>query len=232
MATFLQASAPMEVRLLKSEGERQTFERKMTEARATRGGGFREKKRSRMGEIHMKYADLYGVFCVGAGEPDQILAGFAMHPLDVFSQSYPLPNLTHLPPDQVFECSDLWSLSKGAGLIARRGCAILLGLFAARAILVYPIVKPWDLTGPYSHFEALDDPIRWPYAETMNGEPVFVQAKVLQGDALRETVVGAFKAGFESTERNRRVIFHNPFEGLVRAEQPSAGEAQGDRASG
>src|SRR5260370_3974206 len=217
----------MEVGQVNSEGERSWFERKLTQARASKGPGFKEKRRSKLGEIQMRFGDLYGVFFAGERDPDQILAGFMMHTLDLFPQSYPRPDLTHLPQDRTFESSDLWSLSKGAGMIARRGCAILLGLNDAAAILVYPIVKPWDLSGPYSHFERNEAPIQWPYAETLQGEPVWVQAMILRGDELRRTVRGAFKAGFESTDRNRRIIFRNPFAGLLPHQEAATADENG-----
>ena len=51
-----------------------------------------------------------------------MLAGFAIHGLDMFGQSYPKPDLTHLPPHAVFEVGELWSCSPGAGIAARWGC--------------------------------------------------------------------------------------------------------------
>src|ERR1700745_1796686 len=53
---------PMELRLLESETERAAFEQSLTEARATKGSGFMEKRRSRLGRVHMAFADLWVVF--------------------------------------------------------------------------------------------------------------------------------------------------------------------------
>jgi hypothetical protein len=81
----------MELRLLESEAERAQFEHALTQARATRGSGFMEKRRSRLGRVHMAFADLWAVYDETSSTPDRMLAGIAMHSLDLFSQSYPNP---------------------------------------------------------------------------------------------------------------------------------------------
>ncbi len=147
----------MEMRLLESETERAAFEYGLTRARAIKGSGFGEKQRSRLGRVHMAFADLYGIFDETSDHPDRMLAGFATHSLDLFSQSYSKPDLTHLPPEEVFEVGELWALSLGAGVAARHGCAITLGLAGATTLLIYPIVSPWDLTVGYPDYRAVGD---------------------------------------------------------------------------
>jgi hypothetical protein len=205
----------MELRLLESEEERNAFERALTEARATKGSGFTEKQRSRLGRVHMAFADLWAVYDETSSTPDRMLAGFAMHSLDLFSQSYPKPDLTHLPPEGVFEVGELWALSLGAGAAARHGGFIVLGLMGATTLLIYPIAKPWDLTGNYPDYRAVDAPIEWPFAETLTGEKIYVQPMILDGQNLAHRTSSAMKAGFEMPEGSRRIRFENPLAAAI-----------------
>lgn len=52
----------MELRQLTTESERRIFGQRMEEARAKRGVGFRETRRSNVGRIHLEYGLLYGLF--------------------------------------------------------------------------------------------------------------------------------------------------------------------------
>lgn len=205
--------SPMELRLLATEAERETFEQGMRRARALNGRGFCETSRSCVGRIHIAFSDLFGVF--DEAEPDRILAGFAMHSLDLFGQSYPKPDLTHLPPSRVYEVGELWAASLGAGAAARRGCTLLAGMRRAAAFLIYPIVQPWNLTTAYPDFEAVGDPIEWPFAQTLDGQKVYVQAMVIMGEAMRRTVARAEAAGFEALDDGRVLRFENPLEAVL-----------------
>jgi hypothetical protein len=200
----------MEMRLLESETERTAFECGLKRARATKGSGFGEKQRSRLGRVHMAFADLYGVFDETSEHPDRMLAGFATYSLDLFSQSYPKPDLTHLPPQEVFEVGELWALSLGAGVAARHGCAIALGLARATTLLIYPIVSPWDLTTGYPDYRAVDAPIEWPFAETLDGRKVLVQPMVLDGKNLQRQISAAMSVHYETDNSNRVIRFADP----------------------
>jgi hypothetical protein len=200
----------MEMRLLESEMERAAFEHGLTQARATNGSGFAEKRRSRLGRVHLAFADLYGIFDEASDNPARMVAGFAMHSLDLFSQSYPKPDLTRIPPEEVFEVGELFALNLGAGAAARHGCYLMLGLLGATTLLIYPIVKPWDLTGAYPDYRPVDTPIEWPFAETLDGQKIYVQAMVLNGERLKQRTLGAAAAGFEADRSNRRLHFENP----------------------
>jgi hypothetical protein len=205
----------MELRLLESETERAAFERSLTEARATKGSGFMEKRRSRLGRVHMAFADLWAVFDETSSAPDRMLAGFAMHSLDLFSQSYPKPDLTHVEPAEVFEVGELWALSLGAGAAARHGGFIVLGLQGASTLLIYPIVKPWDLTGGYADYRMVDSPIEWPFAETLDAQKIYVQAMLLDGENLTRRISAAMGAAFEARDGNRRIRFENPLTAAI-----------------
>ncbi len=205
----------MELRLLESEAERAAFEQALTEARATKGSGFMEKRRSRLGRVHMAFADLWAVYDETSSTPDRMLAGFAMHSLDLFSQSYPRPDLTHLPPAEVFEVGELWALSLGAGAAARHGGFIVLGMQGAGTLLIYPIASPWDLTGNYPDYRKVDAPIEWPFAETLDGQKIHVQPMILDGENLARRISAATGAGYEALDGGRRIRFDNPLAAAI-----------------
>ncbi|HTY55405.1 MAG TPA: hypothetical protein VMB26_09405, partial [Candidatus Binataceae bacterium] len=138
-------------------------------------------------------------------------AGFVMHNLATFGQSYPKPDLTHLPPKEVVEIGELWAVVAGAARAIRHGCAILTGLLKAKAVLVYPIFKPWNLTAAYKEFSVAGDPIQWPYAETLDGGKILVQPMLLEGAALKQRVQEASAVGFDARSNAQYLRFANPF---------------------
>jgi hypothetical protein len=185
----------------------------MEEARAKRGAGFRERRRSSLAKIHLEYGLLYGLFEHDDDPPEQMMSGFVMHDVASYPQSYTRPDLSHLPARSVFEGGELWSFAKGAGLLAQHGALIVAGLMQVQALLVYPIVKPSDQSGPYarSNFVKAGDPIAWPYGETTDGGDVWVQPMVLEGEALANVVEAVFGRGFTTSDSMRRIRFDNPF---------------------
>jgi hypothetical protein len=200
----------MELRQLTTPTERQHFARRLTEVRMMKGAGFSETHRSVVGEVHLAYGKLYGLFDenLAGGE---MLGGFAMHDLAMFSQSYPKPDLTHLPPENVFECGELWAVAAGAGRLIRHGGAIIANELGARALLVYPILKPWNLSHGYPGFERAGEPIEWPYARTLEGGKIFVQAMVGEQPAIQCALREAEEYGFEVLDAGKRIRFHTPF---------------------
>jgi hypothetical protein len=203
----------MELRQLTTESERRVFGERMEEARAKRGSHYRETRRSNIGKIHLEYGLLYGLFEHDDDSPEQMMSGFVMHDLASFPQSYPRPDLSHLPARSVLECGELWSFAKGAGLVARRGATILAGLMQIQAFLVYPTVKPWDQSASYaqSNFVKVGEPIVWPYCETTDGGELWVQPMVLEGEPLAKLLHHVFALGFATRDSMRRIRFDNPF---------------------
>lgn len=200
----------MELRLLTTDAERRTFARRLSEIRIMRGAGFSETRKSLIGEVHLAFGNLYGLYDENELVPE-MLGGFAMHDLAMFSQSYAKPDLTHLPPETVFECGELWAVAAGAGRLLRYAGAILAGVLNARALLLYPIFKPWNLTGGYKYFTRAGEPIEWPYARTLEGGKIYVQAMVLEGEALTKAVADAGQYGFEVLDGGTRLRFVTPF---------------------
>ena len=190
----------MELRQLITEDERQIFARCLTKARSTRGVGFKDKPRSRLTESHLAFGDLYALFdCDGEGEA-QMVGGFALHNLATLPQSYPAPDMSHLPAHLVFEGTELWSLSKGVAPIAASAAAAVAGIMQAKAILVYPICKPFDLSAPYARFNFRPcEPVKFPYGQTNDGDEIWVRPMVLEGDKLEDYV----RAGFDSLFRSQ-----------------------------
>jgi len=201
----------MELRQVKTDDVRRIFAQRMNEARAGRGVGFNETPESLLGRVHLAFAQLYALYEQPGEPPERMLSGFAMHNLASFPQSHPKPDLTYLPARSVLECGELWSFAKGAGLLARRGAALIAGLLQAKAILVYPVSKPWDGTASYVDFAKVGEPVDWPYGQTLDGAPLQVQPMVLGGEALERLVARAFALGFETCDGNSCVRFDNPF---------------------
>ena len=199
----------MQLRLLTTDAERREFADRMVRARAGKGLGFSETARSALGEIHLGYGEVRGLYDETGPEPDEMLAGFVLHDLATLPQSYPRPDLTHLPAESVYECGELWALAPGAARLARHAGFILAGLRKAQAILVYPMFKPRDLTPFYKTFSPAGEPIQWPYMKTLDGGEVWAQAMVLEGLALEMTVSIATALSFESFD-GETLQFRNP----------------------
>lgn len=195
----------MELRLLKTEAERDKFRAGMLEARETRGGKFRETANSRVSEIRLAFARLYGVF--DEADPNHLLGGFSIHCLNEFSQSYSLPNLSHLPPSTVYEAGQLWTCSYEAAQALRKGSIILLGLLQAQALLIYPLIIPRDLSTLFRAFKRVGPPLELPFAETVTGEKVYMQPMLLEGGDLRQQIQLASHDGFETHSGHSSIRF-------------------------
>src|SRR5713226_2983027 len=176
----------MELRLLSTEKDRKIFADRIEQVRARHQGGFKERHRSRLAEIHLRFGNLYALFENDDEPAEKMIAGLIMHDLEMFPQTCPKPDLSHLPPRSVLEVSELWSRAIGAGALARAGAAILAGLLDARAILAYLGVKPFDGTPFYraTGFVDAGEPVEYPYLETVKGEAIWAQPMILEGETL------------------------------------------------
>jgi hypothetical protein len=217
----------MELRLLETDAERNMYRAGMTEARATRGGRFRETARSRVSEIQLTFARLYGAF--DENDPSRLLGGFSIHCLNEFSQSFPTPNLSHLAPSGVYEAGQLWALSHETALALRKGSMILLGLLQAEALLIYPLIIPRDISQFYKVFKRVGPPFELAFAETLTGDKVYMQAMLLEGDELRRQVDLASRDGFETRKGHSLLRFSAPRSGVGklvdRSWRPGSAEA-------
>jgi hypothetical protein len=197
----------MELRQLTTENERRIFAECLTKARATRNSGFKECARSHLGRAHLAFGNLYALYECEMDPAERMLAGFVLHDLGTLPQSYPKPDVSHLPPHSVLEGGELWSLSPGAGRIARYVGAAVAGMLQAKAILLYSLLRPIDLTASYAQLGFVNacEPVKWPYVETLDGGEVWIQPLILEGARLEAYV----RAGFEYLFRvsgERRVL--------------------------
>src|ERR1700683_1193501 len=199
----------MELRQLTTDADRALFKTSMCDARATRGGTFRETDNSQVSEIQLTFARLFGVFDPTSSNPDKLRGGFSLHALDEFGQSFPVPDLSQYPPHAVFEAGQLWSLDYNAALALRLGSMIILGLLQAQAFLIYPMVIPTDISKLYRFFRRAGAPFKLPFAETLKGESLWMQAMILDGEALRQQVRLALMRGFETCGGMSTIRFEN-----------------------
>jgi hypothetical protein len=200
----------MELRQLTSEDDRRVFAKCLAEARATRGLGFKETVRSQLGSAHLAFGNLYALYEHEGDPAERMSAGFILHDLASFPQSYPKPDVSRFPSHSVLEGGELWSLSSGMGRVARNVGAAVAGLLQAKAILLYSILKPIDITSSYAQLGFVNacEPVKWPYAETLDGSEIWVQPLILEGARLEAYV----RAGFEYLSQmsgNRQTIRFN-----------------------
>src|SRR5258708_2672404 len=175
-------SYPMEMRLLTTEGERNFFAQRLADARARHGASFRDIGRSQARNmIRLAAADLYGLFERERDYAETMKAGVALHDLAIYPQSCQQPDLSHYVPESVLECSDHWSLSRGAGMHAWRGIAVQVVRRNPRAVLVYLAVGRSDHGGFYKAmgFVRPGVPVEYPYLEGPDQGRLWVQPMIL-----------------------------------------------------
>jgi hypothetical protein len=199
---------------LLSQDQRQLFKRSMIEARAAKGGRFRENARSRVSDIQLTFGTLYGIFDDESGHPDRLLGGFCIHALDEFGESFSVPEINHelikYPPYAVFEAGQLWSLNREAALSLRTACMILLGLLQAQALLIYPVIIPRDVSTFYRVFRRIGQPFTVPYAKTLEGEKIWMHAMLLDGGELRDQIRSVGQHGYETQGEHTVIRFRRP----------------------
>lgn len=201
----------MEFRLLATELERNVFVTRLEKARAVRGAAFRENTQSQLANRHrLDCSRLYGLFHNEAAPAETMVAGIAMHDLQSLPQSCAVPDLSHLPADTVVECSDHWSLSNGAGMLAWAGLAVPMRLLGTRAVLAYLAASRGesDHSGFYAlmGFAPAGPVVPHPFVEDEHGEKLLVLPMVLEGDKFEQVVSAFAKACIEYSDDGR--IFH------------------------
>lgn len=203
----------MELRQLVTDHERGIFAACLEKARATRGLGFREKAGSQVGRAHLMFGNLYALFEEEGDPPERMVAGFILHDLATFPQSHPKPDVSHIPPRHVIEGGELWSLSHGAGRVARAIGAAVAGILQAKAILLYSVYRPMDLTPAYKSLGFVDasEPVLWPYVEALDGGEVWIQPLILEGAALENYIRAGFDFLFRRKPNIQAFRFDSPF---------------------
>jgi len=186
----------MEFRQLTTETARSVFIDRVEMARRVHGKDYQGNGRLRAANrSRLEASRLYGLFNCEAGLAGQMIAGIAMHDLECFPQSCREPDVSHLPPRLVVECSDHWSLSNGAGLLAWAGLAVPMRLLGIKAAIAYLAAgtNESDHAGFYTSmgFMPAGSIVAHPFVETASGGRQLVQPVVLQGAAL-DNVITAF----------------------------------------
>ena len=202
----------MEMRLLTTEGERHVFAQRLADARARHGASFRDMGRSQARNVvRLSAADLYGLFETERGDAENMTAGVALHDLAIYPQSCQQPDLSHYAPQSVLECSDHWSLSRGAGMHAWRGIAVQVVRRDPRAVLVYLAVGRSDHGGFYKAMGFVDAgaPVEYPYLEGPDNGRLWVQAMILEGDALAKLTSNVHRLKIETQDNYRTIRFDN-----------------------
>ena len=198
----------MEMRLLTTESERNIFARHLADARARHGASFRDVGRTHArNTVRLKAADLYALFEAERDHAERMTAGVAIHDLETFPQSCEEPNLSHYASRAVLECSDHWSLSRGAGIHAWRGIAVQVVRRNPRAVLVYLAVGSSDHAGFYKAmgFVNAGAPVEYPYLEGPDRGRLWVQPKILEGVALAKLTANVHRMKIETGDDYRTV---------------------------
>jgi len=198
----------MELRLLTTHLEQESFARRVLEIRARHGGHYREVRNEVIdNRKRLASSSLFGLFERDGDPPDRMIAGMALHSLESFPQSCEEPDLTHLPPGSVFECGDHWSLGKGAGMRVWCGAAIHLARLKPRAILAYLAVGHADHMGFYTAmgFAPVGNLVEYPYVERLQGGNPLLQPMLLDGAALQKLVIAASRLSIDPPDNSATI---------------------------
>jgi len=200
----------MEMRLLTTEGERHVFAQRLADARARHGASYRDIGRSQARNINrLAAADLYGLFETEHDYAENMTAGVALHDLAIYPQSCQQPDLSHYAPQSVLECSDHWSLSRGAGMRAWRGIAVQVVRRDPRAVLVYLAVGTHDGFYTAMGFVNAGDPVEYPYLEEPDQGSPRVQPKILAGEALAKLTANVRRLKIDTPDDYLTIRFDN-----------------------
>ena len=202
---------PMELRLLTTGSERDIFLSRLNQARTKHETSFRENSHFQStNRQRLDCSRLYGLFQNETAPANAMIAGIAMHDLRSFPQSCSEPDLSHLPPDRVVECSDHWSLSNGAGMLVWAGLAVPMRLLGVQAVLAY--LAAGEGTCAHAGFYELmgfvpaGPVIPHPFVEDTRGEKLLVQPVIVEGDAFDNGMKVLSNACIEYSDDAR--IFH------------------------
>src|SRR5215471_5873919 len=107
----------MEVRLLNTSFQRRIFVERLQHARDEQLTHFVDVADGHVdNRARLAASELYGLFAHGGSPTEDMIAGMAIHDLEMFPRTCPGLDLSHWPKRTVFECSDHWSLAPGAGM--------------------------------------------------------------------------------------------------------------------
>jgi hypothetical protein len=200
----------MEMRLLTTEGERRIFAQHLADARSRHGATFRDVGRTRAANaVRLRAADIYALFETPDDPAERMTAGVVLHDCETFPQSCEQPDLSRYEPQLVLECSDHWSLSRGAGIYAWRGIAVQVVQRNPRAVLVYLAAGRSDHGGYYSAMGFVDagTPVEYPYLEGPDQGRLWVQPMILEGEALAKLIANVRRLRIDTPDNYLTVRF-------------------------
>jgi hypothetical protein len=226
----------MELRLLTSEIERDVFLIRLDQARAQQSSSFRANSQFRsINQQRLDCSRLYGLFQNDAAPAVEMIAGIAMHNLRSFPQSCAEPDLSHLAPETVVECSDHWSLSRGAGMLVWAGLAVPMRLLGIQAALAYLAAEEgacahagfYELMG----FVHAGPVVPHPFVENARGEQLLVQPVIVQGETFITGMNTFSQACVEYSDDARVFHLKNFIRPLVRRASARAALSASTRAT-
>lgn len=200
----------MELRLLTTEGERDLFARRLADARARHGASYRDAGANHAANMaRLNAADIYALFETEHDTAERMTAGVALHDLETFPQSCREPDLSHFAPRAVLECSDHWSLTRGAGMHAWRGIAVQVVRRNPRAVLVYLAVGTHGGFYTAMGFVNAGVPVEYPYLECPGQGLPWVQPMILEGEALAKLTSNVHRLKIETPDKYLTIRFDN-----------------------
>ena len=192
----------MEVRLLTTSYQRQVFVERLRQARDEQLTHLADVTNEQVDNCaRLAASELYGLFPDSCSPAENMLAGMAIHDLEMFPRTCSGPDLSHWPERAVFECSDHWSLNPGAGMKIWCGAAIQIARRNPRAVLAYLAVDLSDHFGFYRAmgFVPFGRPVQFTYLKSAAGFP-WVQPVILRGEALEKLVAASSQLPFETDD--------------------------------
>ena len=192
----------MEVRLLTTSYQRQVFVERLRQARDEQLTHFTDVINEQVdNRARLAASEFYGLFADSGSPAEDMMAGMAIHNLEMFPRTCPGPDLSHWPERAVFECSDHWSLTPGAGVKIWCGAAIQIARRNPRAVLAYLAVDMSDHFGFYRAmgFAPFGRPVQFTYLKSAAGFP-WVQPVILRGEALEKLVAASTQLPFETDD--------------------------------
>ena len=201
----------MELRRLSAASEFGEFRKGLARSRQ-KTLHFKETASSKVAEIHLRFGQVYGLYDTmpsdgaGGGE-NPMVGGFTIHSLGDYTLTHAVSGLGHLAPNAVFEGAQLWSEHFDAALGLKLGFMLVAALYQARALVVYPVISPRDMSLLYKRFERVGSPFAIPFVDTADGEQVWAQCMVLQGDDLRKAIYQACTRGITTHSRHASIHY-------------------------
>jgi hypothetical protein len=189
--------------------EGREFAERLVRARAGKGLGFSETPQSVLGEIHLNYGEVCGLYNEDGPEPDEMLAGFVIHASDFSAKlpsagPHPFARRGRLRMRRAVGFGP-WSRAPRAARRIHPG-----GLAKSESHPGVPFVQAARSQRVLQNFRARRAANPVALFETLDGDEVWVQAMVLEGLALEMTVNIATAVSLESFD-GRTLKFRNPF---------------------